>query len=343
MAGYDVYIGDMLLPIAPDKITTKINGRNKVYSLINEGELNILKLPGLSTVNFSILLPLVLYPFATYRDGYRQPSYYLNELERLKLSKQPFQFIISRHDTVTARKNSHNTNMTVSIEDYQINEDAKSNGFDIKVDITLKQYKEFKTKTFEVTLPSPTAPIALTPVRPVSTVTVTTESGGDWEDSGGSGGGGGVKKKKYKVQIPGMGVVEKWATSMQDAITQAMGTNWTGTVYVDGETKYVNKGKLALAPEAVKKAAATAVNTVNVTAAVNTVQKAIQTVSNTVNTVKNTLTAAVSNILNKNILSTNKSGSTTTATVVKPAQTSSGKAITSVITKVATKNILTKK
>ena len=335
MAGYDVYIGDMLLPIAPESINTKINGRNKVYSLINEGELNILKLPGLSTVNFSILLPLVQYPFATYRDGFKQPSFYLDKLEKLKVEKKPFQFIISRHDSTTVRRNSHNTNMTVSIEDYQIKEDAKSNGMDIEVEISLKQYKEFKTKTFEVVLPLPTAPIAITPVRPQSTVPTDDGGGGGSGGGSGGGGGGGKKKKKYKVQIPGMGVLEKTATSIQDAITQAMGTSWTGTVYVDGVSYYVNKGKLALDPNKVKAAASTAATTVNLKAAAETVVKAVST---TWNNLKNTVSTAINNILNRNVLNT----TSTTATVKKPAQTSAGKAITVTVKSILNKNIKTK-
>lgn len=342
MAGYDCYIAGILLPIAPEKITMKINGQNKTYHLINEGEMNILKLAGLSTVNFKILLPTVNYPFATYPNGFKQPSYFLNEFEKLKQSKKPFQFIISRHDNNTVRRNLHDTNISCSLEDYQIVEDAKSDGFDIKVEINLKQYKEFITKTFNVTTPSPTAPIALTPVRPQSTVS---SGGGDSGGGGGSsggGGGGGTTKRKYKVQIPGMSVLTIEATSIQEAITKAMGTTWTGTVYVDGVTKYVNKGKLAVDPATTKAAASTAVNTVNVTAAVKKVATAVSTV---VTNVKNTLQTAVSNILNRNVLNTitNTTTNKTTTTVVKPAQTSSGSTTTSVVKKVATKNILSTK
>ena len=168
MAGYDVYLGNTLLPIAPEKISMKINGKNTTYNLINDGEMNILKLAGLTTVNFTILLPAVKYPFATYLNGFKAPSHYLTLLEELKQSRKAFQFIVTRHGNIAGRVNLHNTNMTVSVEDYTVIDDA-GEGFDTKVEINLKQFKEFKTKTFYVENPSPTAPIAIEEERPEST------------------------------------------------------------------------------------------------------------------------------------------------------------------------------
>ena len=50
--------------------------------------------------------------------------------------------------------------------------------------------------------------------------------------------------RKYTVQIPGMSSVEQTASSVQGAITKAMGSTWTGTVYVDNKSYYVEKGKI---------------------------------------------------------------------------------------------------
>jgi len=168
MTGYDVYLGKTLLPVAPEKISMRINGKNTTYDLINDGEMNILKLAGLTTVSFTVLLPAVQYPFAVYHDGFKAPSHYLDKLESLKQKKKGFQLIITRKDTMKGRKKLHNTNMTVSLEDYTIKEDA-GEGFDLKVEINLKQYKEYGTKTFKVTTPAPTAPIAIEPARPETT------------------------------------------------------------------------------------------------------------------------------------------------------------------------------
>lgn len=280
MAGYDVYLGKTLLPVAPEKISMKINGKNTTYDLINDGEINILKLAGLTTVSFTVLLPAVQYPFAVYANGFLAPSHYLDRLEELKQGKKPFQFIVTRKNSMTGRIKCHNTNMTVSLEDYTV-EDNAGQGFDLKVQINLKQYKEFLTKTFYVENPSPTAPIAVTPVRPKSTSDNPTKTGG----------GSGSGKTKYKVQIPGMSVVEVWATSVQDAITKACGTTWTGTIYVNGKSYTITKGKLD-----------------------TFVTKAAKAVQNVVTKIKDTATKIVNGI---KALFTKKQ-ETTTTTIKKP-------------------------
>ena len=62
---YHFYLGNMLLPIAPEKFTLKINNANQTYTLINEGEINVLKTPGLTDIEFDARIPNVEYAFAT--------------------------------------------------------------------------------------------------------------------------------------------------------------------------------------------------------------------------------------------------------------------------------------
>ena len=174
MAGYDVYLGDLMFPIAPEEINTSINGKNTTYDLINEGEMNILKLAGLTTVNFKVLLPAVKYPFATYMGGFQPPSYYLDKLEKLKQDKKPFQLVIGRNGSIRGRSGLHDTDMKVSLEDYKV-VDKAGEGFDITVEINLKQFKDYKTKTFTVETPAPTAPVAVTPQREESSDPVPAE------------------------------------------------------------------------------------------------------------------------------------------------------------------------
>lgn len=240
---YDVYLGKMLLPITPDKIITQINGKNETVTLIDEGEISILKEHGLSTVSFNALFSDFKYPFSQYPDGFHRAGYYLDELEKLKSKKKPFQFIITRKIPVNGNKTfkPYNTNLTVSLENYQIIDDAR-NGFDIEVQINLKQFKDYGTKTFKVEKPSSTAPMVVEPTRPEST------SGGGGKKSGGGSKKGGGKSKTYQVVIPGMSRLSITATSVQDAITKAMGSTWTGDVYVDGKTYYVKKGKITTKP-----------------------------------------------------------------------------------------------
>ena len=134
---YTFYLDGVQLPVTPSKLDTKIKSNNKTINLINEGDVNVLKLPGLTELSFEALIPQVKYPFAstTYNA-----SYYLSKLEGLKSSKKPFQFIVIR--TNPSGKMLFNTNIKVCLEDYTISEDAK-NGLDLKITIKLKQYKAY--------------------------------------------------------------------------------------------------------------------------------------------------------------------------------------------------------
>lgn len=133
---YYFYLGNTLLPVAPDKLTLKINNNNKTYDLINNQEINVLKSPGLTDIEFKALLPNVKYPFTTYKNEYQPASYFLNIIEKLKINKTPFQFIVSRK--LPNGKVLFDTNIKVAIEDYKIVEEVKE-GFDVKVEIKLKQ------------------------------------------------------------------------------------------------------------------------------------------------------------------------------------------------------------
>lgn len=144
---YDIYFDKVLLPVAPSKIKTKINNKNKTVELINEGEVNVLKAPGLTKIQFDIVLPNVKYPFAKYPDGFKKAIYYLDMLEKYKKEMKPFQFIISR--TLQNGEVPFYTNMKMSLEDYSV-EDNVNEGFDIKVSVNLTQYKAYGTKTVDI-------------------------------------------------------------------------------------------------------------------------------------------------------------------------------------------------
>lgn len=155
---YKMYLGGVLMPITPSKVTVKINNQNKTMTLINGEEINILKAAGLSDVSFELLLPQVSYPFTN--GGAQSASYYLSLFERLKTSKEPFQWILNRQ-----RPNGgmfFYTNLTVGMENYEITDDAGA-GFDVKVKVNLKQYKAYGTKTVTIKQPA-------SPQRPKATV-----------------------------------------------------------------------------------------------------------------------------------------------------------------------------
>ncbi len=146
---YDVYLKDCLLPVTPEKIQIKINSQNKTINLINEGEINLLKRPGLTEIEFDCEIPQVRYPYAVYKSGFQRAEYFMGFFEQLKISRKPFQFIVCRR--MPSGKQLLNTNIKVSLEDYKITESAK-NGFDLTVKINLKQWRDYGTKKVNIVI-----------------------------------------------------------------------------------------------------------------------------------------------------------------------------------------------
>ena len=142
--GYIFYLDGILVPITPASITTKINNKNKVVTLINDGDFNILKEEGLKEFTFDMCLPAYKYPFA--RGVLLPINYYLNMLSFLKNSKKPFRFIVIREGAVGS--SGYNTTILVSLENYEIKEDA-GNGRDVVVSVTLKEYKNVNSTLFK--------------------------------------------------------------------------------------------------------------------------------------------------------------------------------------------------
>ena len=61
----------------------KIGNQNDTLTLISGQEVSLLKLPGLSKITFSCLLPAVRYPFAQYPGGvFQNPKNYLDPAKR---------------------------------------------------------------------------------------------------------------------------------------------------------------------------------------------------------------------------------------------------------------------
>ena len=151
---YAFWIGDVQLPIPPAKLETTISNKNKTITMINEGEVNILKSPGLTDIKFTCMLPHMKYPFAA--TDFEPMGNYLDYFQELKAGKEPFQFIVSR--CTPGGQLLFDSNITVTLEDYSVTEDAK-NGLDIDVDINLREWRYYGTKTVTIERPSETAPV----------------------------------------------------------------------------------------------------------------------------------------------------------------------------------------
>ena len=146
---YSFFLDGMLFPVAPSRLKLKIKGQNQTVTLLNEGQISILKSPGLTEISGAeFLLPaLAAYPFSYYPEGFRPPEYFLARLEGIMIAKTPVRFLVSR--VSPAGKLLFFTHIPVSLENYTVTEDAK-NGQDIMVSLDLRQYRKFTAKRVTV-------------------------------------------------------------------------------------------------------------------------------------------------------------------------------------------------
>ena len=169
MSQYLFYMNKVLLPITPSSLSIQTPNRNETIDLINGAQINILKEPGLKEIQFEMVIPQVEYPFATYQRGlkFRKAELYIKEFEKLKASKKPFQFIVSRYVPIYDVKKGNvnqscNTNTRVSLEEFNQVEDAAADGLDFRFNVSLKEYVDYGTKEFII----PKDPVAVEPVEP---------------------------------------------------------------------------------------------------------------------------------------------------------------------------------
>lgn len=146
---YACYLDGVEFPV-PSKLTVKVKNKNKTLVLLNEGEINFLRTPGLTEIVVPFDFPML--------TGPRSPDYYLGVLEKLKTEKRHTQFILVRRSP--NGRALFDTNIQVSCEDYNVTEDGK-NGLDVSVDVSLKQWRDYGTKT--VTVQESPAPAQSTP------------------------------------------------------------------------------------------------------------------------------------------------------------------------------------
>lgn len=142
--GYNFYFKDdsdvLTFPITPGELTIKVGSNNKVVTLIDEGDINILKSPSLVEVEFEARFPMRKYPYS------REPSdfqSYFDKFEELKEKKKSFRFIVAR--STPNGKRTWDTNLLVALEDFEIDENADE-GDDVLVTFNLKQFKEYGVK-----------------------------------------------------------------------------------------------------------------------------------------------------------------------------------------------------
>ena len=146
--GYDFYFKDgsdvLTFPITPEELTIKVGSNNKVVTLINEGDINILKSPALIEVEFEARFPMRKYPYSREVKDFQT---YFDKFKELKEKKKSFRFIVAR--TTLKNKRSWDTNLLVALEELELKESADE-GDDVIVSFTLKQYKPYGVKRLDI-------------------------------------------------------------------------------------------------------------------------------------------------------------------------------------------------
>lgn len=148
--GYHFFIGDLELPFAPSKLKVTIGSNNQTVDLINGSEINILKNPKLTEIEFDCELPRGRqYAFA---NTLVSSKTYTDYFEKLMLNKTPTKLVITRPNPFLrgstgiggTSKDFESTVLNVSLEGYTLEEDAE-NAYDITVSLKFKEYISYGT------------------------------------------------------------------------------------------------------------------------------------------------------------------------------------------------------
>jgi len=134
------------LPITPPELEIKIGSNNEKVSLINGGDINILKSPTLTEVEFEARFPMRQYPYARRFVDFQ---YYYDFFKDLKENKKMFRFIVTR-------LGDWDTNLLMAIEEMNIKEDHDE-GDDVIIEFSLRQAKEYGVKVLSSKKPTSTS------------------------------------------------------------------------------------------------------------------------------------------------------------------------------------------
>lgn len=134
------------LPITPPELETKIGSNNEKVSLINGGDVNILKSPTLTEIEFEARFPMRQYPYGRQFLPFQT---YFDFFKDLKENKKMFRFIVTR-------LGDWDTNLLMALEEMNIKE-SHDEGDDVIIEFSLRQAKEYGVKTLSSDKPTSTS------------------------------------------------------------------------------------------------------------------------------------------------------------------------------------------
>ena len=137
----------ILLPVTPSEMETKTGNRNKTVYILNFGEMNLAKKPGLQEIRFTALLPGRPYSFVQMEDGFHEPEYFLNYFKEYKAAAKPVQLILFRR--MADGTQLFCGNIEVLLEDYTVTEKGGEQG-DFWVEMHWKEWKAAKSIRYSI-------------------------------------------------------------------------------------------------------------------------------------------------------------------------------------------------
>lgn len=152
---YEIYIDDMKLPLPPEKIPIKYSGQNQTASLINGEEINIIRPSGLAEISLEAVIPQMDYPCAMWDGSIDGAEDFLKRLSDLKNKGTPFEFTVIREGPGGSL---FDTVLDVTLESYSVSDDV-SQGLDLLVSLSMKEYRNYGTKIMNFTVVDDTAHI----------------------------------------------------------------------------------------------------------------------------------------------------------------------------------------
>ena len=136
-----------LLPVTPAEIRTRTESRNKAVYILNFGEMNLAKKPGLQEISFTVLLPGRVYSFVQTEGIFHEPEFYLNLFSEYKAAGKTVQLIVFRR--LADGTQIFCGNMEVLLEDYTVTEKGGEQG-DFWVELRWKEYRGAKSIRYDM-------------------------------------------------------------------------------------------------------------------------------------------------------------------------------------------------
>lgn len=124
------------LPVLPEKITVKTSGQSTEKTVLELGNVNLLKSPKLKTISFNSFFPAAKIPSVTARKLHT-PLWYVQKIKKAMKSKKPFRFVMIGNDL--------DINTQMSIDSFEYSESYGAVG-DFEYKISLKEWVDYSPR-----------------------------------------------------------------------------------------------------------------------------------------------------------------------------------------------------